>query len=181
MDDTISKEYEEPEQPMQSIDEIMRILEEATIPADGSWSLSQYPTGSMDIYDGMEEEQESDPELDADSSGEIVYAMRWWKVENSASIFTQTQSQRRIRWWLHILFWSGGLVRTKSTFHIPHEICWSCFLICSVFLSLLVVFVSPGGHGYGPCTVLHDCYVRACVPNLLLSPPPGRRSNAASV
>ncbi|KAH9620850.1 hypothetical protein KSS87_011832 [Heliosperma pusillum] len=72
---TTNGEYEEPDQPMQSIDEIMQIISEATIPAAGSQSLNHYLTGSLDIDDDMEEDLESDPELDLDSSGEIVYAM----------------------------------------------------------------------------------------------------------
>ncbi|KAL9238162.1 hypothetical protein vseg_012627 [Gypsophila vaccaria] len=67
-------EYEESDEPMQSIDEIMQIISEATIPAAGSQSLNQYLADSLDIDDDMED-LESDPELDMDSSGEIVYAM----------------------------------------------------------------------------------------------------------
>jgi serine/threonine-protein kinase SRK2 len=52
----------------------MQIISEATIPAAGTPSLNQYLTGSLDIDDDMED-LESDPELDLDSSGEIVYAM----------------------------------------------------------------------------------------------------------
>ncbi|CAO2815154.1 unnamed protein product [Amaranthus hypochondriacus] len=70
-----NSQYEEPDQPMQSIDEIMQIISEATIPAAGSQSLNKYLTGSLDIDDDMEEDLESDPELDLDSSGEIVYAV----------------------------------------------------------------------------------------------------------
>lgn len=67
-------QFEEPDQPMQSIDEIMQIIAEATIPAAGTRDINQYLTGSLDIDDDMED-LESDPELDVDSSGEIVYAM----------------------------------------------------------------------------------------------------------
>lgn len=75
-ENTMNKnQFEEPDQPMQSIDEIMQIISEATIPAAGTRSLNQYLTGSLDIDDDMEEDLESDPELDMDSSGEIVYAM----------------------------------------------------------------------------------------------------------
>ena len=55
-------------------EEIMQIISEATIPAAGTLSLNQYLTGSLDIDDEMDD-LESDPELDLDSSGEIVYAM----------------------------------------------------------------------------------------------------------
>lgn len=77
MDDhsTASSQFEEPDQPMQSIEEIMQIIAEATIPAAGTQSLNTYLNGSLDIDDDMEEDLESDPELDIDSSGEIVYAM----------------------------------------------------------------------------------------------------------
>lgn len=73
-DNTMSNQYEEPDQPMQSIDEIMQIIAEATIPAAGTRGLNQYLTGSLDIDDDMED-LDSDPELDVDSSGEVVYAM----------------------------------------------------------------------------------------------------------
>jgi serine/threonine-protein kinase SRK2 len=72
---TVNTQFEEPDQPMQSNDEIMRIIAEATIPAAGSHSLNQYLTGSMEFDCEMDEELESDPDLDIDSSGEIVYAM----------------------------------------------------------------------------------------------------------
>lgn len=76
MDETMTNnQFEEPEQPMQSIDEIMQIITEATIPAAGANSLNQYLTGSLDVDDDMEDDLESDPDLDVDSSGEIIYAM----------------------------------------------------------------------------------------------------------
>ncbi|KAG5063026.1 hypothetical protein JHK85_004209 [Glycine max] len=68
---TNNNQFEEPDQPMQSIEEIMQIIKEATIPAAGSQSLNHDLTGSLDIDDDMD----SDPDLDLDSSGEIVYAM----------------------------------------------------------------------------------------------------------
>ena len=67
--------FEEPDQPMQSDDEIMQIITEATIPTAGMNSLNQYLTGSLDVEEDMEEDMESDPDLDIDSSGEIVYAI----------------------------------------------------------------------------------------------------------
>ena len=73
--DTMSNQYEEPDQPTQSIEEIMQIISEAMIPPAGSQSLNQYLTGSLDIDDDMDEDLDSDPDLDLDSSGEIVYAM----------------------------------------------------------------------------------------------------------
>ncbi|GLT63704.1 hypothetical protein SLA2020_362480 [Shorea laevis] len=76
MDDEnkINNQFEEADQPTQNNDEIMRIISEATIPAAGTNGLNSYLTGSLDIDDDMED-LESDPELDIDSSGEIVYAI----------------------------------------------------------------------------------------------------------
>ncbi|RRT35914.1 hypothetical protein BHE74_00040333 [Ensete ventricosum] len=74
-DNTMSNQYEEPDEPMQSIDEIMQILAEATIPAAGTQGLNQYLTDSLDIDDDDMEDLDSDPDLDIDSSGEMVYAM----------------------------------------------------------------------------------------------------------
>ncbi|KAG9155238.1 hypothetical protein Leryth_023266 [Lithospermum erythrorhizon] len=64
-ENTRKNQFDVPEQPPQSIDEIMQIITEATIPA----------AGSLDIDDDMDDDLESDPDLDIDSSGEIVYAM----------------------------------------------------------------------------------------------------------
>lgn len=73
---TMNDQFQEPEQPMQTVEEIMQIISEATIPAAGTHqSLNQYLTGSLDIDDEMDEDVETDPDLDIDSSGEIVYAM----------------------------------------------------------------------------------------------------------
>lgn len=74
-ENTMNDQFEEPEQPMQSNDEIMQIITEATIPAAGTQSLNQYLTGSLDIDDDMDEDLETDSELDIDSSGEVVYAL----------------------------------------------------------------------------------------------------------
>ncbi|XP_020552163.1 serine/threonine-protein kinase SRK2E isoform X2 [Sesamum indicum] len=74
-DNMENNQFEEPDQPMQSDEEIMQIITEATIPPAGTNSLNQYLTGSLDIDDDMDEDLESDPDLDLDSSGEIVYAM----------------------------------------------------------------------------------------------------------
>ncbi|KAL8156265.1 hypothetical protein AgCh_001385 [Apium graveolens] len=75
IDENKLDQYKEPEQPMQSVDEIMQIIAEATIPAAGGNNLNQYLTGSLDMDDDMDEDLESDPDLDLESSGEIVYAM----------------------------------------------------------------------------------------------------------
>jgi len=71
MDGNNNNQFEEPDQPMQSIEEIMQIIREATIPAAGSQSPNHDLTGSLDI----DEDMDTDPDLDLDSSGEIVYAM----------------------------------------------------------------------------------------------------------
>lgn len=73
-DSTMSNQYEEPEQPMQSMDEIMQILAEATIPAAGSHGINQFLNDGLDLDDDMED-LDSDADLDLESSGEIVYAM----------------------------------------------------------------------------------------------------------
>ncbi|KAG8364295.1 hypothetical protein BUALT_Bualt19G0113600 [Buddleja alternifolia] len=75
MDENMMNSHlQEPEQPMQSDDQIMQIINEATIPPAGT-NINQYLTGSLDIDDDMDEDLESDPDLDIDSSGEIVYAI----------------------------------------------------------------------------------------------------------
>ncbi|MED6172458.1 Serine/threonine-protein kinase srk2i [Stylosanthes scabra] len=70
----MSNQFEEPDQPMQSIDEIMQIISEATIPPAGAHSLDQFMMDNIDVDDDMDD-LDSDFELDVDSSGEIVYAI----------------------------------------------------------------------------------------------------------
>lgn len=70
-ENTISSQFQEPEQPMQSIDTVMQIISEATVPAAGTLNRIVSDTFYMD----EEFEELSDSELDIDSSGEIVYAM----------------------------------------------------------------------------------------------------------
>lgn len=72
-DDSMSNQYEEPDQPMQTMDQIMQILTEATIPPACSRSINVLADG-LDMDDDMDD-LESDSDLDVDSSGEIVYAM----------------------------------------------------------------------------------------------------------
>ncbi|GJM95310.1 hypothetical protein PR202_ga12027 [Eleusine coracana subsp. coracana] len=75
MDDaTMSSQYEEPDQPMQNMNEIMQILAEATIPAAGTRGMNQFLVDSLDLDDDMED-LDSDLDIDIESSGEIVYAM----------------------------------------------------------------------------------------------------------
>jgi len=73
MDEKImSNQFEEPDQPMQSVDTIMQIISEATVPAAGTYTFDQLM--GEQIYD-LESESDAESELDIDSSGEIVYAM----------------------------------------------------------------------------------------------------------
>lgn len=87
----MSNQFDESDQPMQSNDEIMQIITEATIPAVGTRSIDRYLSECFDFedddddvdddcdYDGDDDDDmdlESNPELDdVDSSGEIVYAI----------------------------------------------------------------------------------------------------------
>ncbi|KAE8721775.1 Serine/threonine-protein kinase SRK2E [Hibiscus syriacus] len=48
-ENTMNNQFKEPDQPMQSVDEIMQIISEATIPAANTNSLNQYLTSSLDI------------------------------------------------------------------------------------------------------------------------------------
>lgn len=74
-DNMTSNQYEEPEKPMQRIDEIMHIIAEATIPAARTHGTSHCNDGG-DVDDDMDDlDSDLDPDLDVDSSGEIVYAM----------------------------------------------------------------------------------------------------------
>ncbi|KAK1423847.1 hypothetical protein QVD17_19156 [Tagetes erecta] len=73
--DNAMDQFGGPDQPTQSVDEIMQIIAEATIPPAGATNLNQYLTGSLDMDDDMDEDLDSDADLDIDSSGEIVYAM----------------------------------------------------------------------------------------------------------
>ncbi|XP_065875141.1 serine/threonine-protein kinase SRK2I isoform X1 [Euphorbia lathyris] len=70
---TIGNHFEESDQPLQSVDTIMQIISEATIPAAGAHGINQYMADNLDMDDDMDFDSES--ELDVDSSGEIVYAL----------------------------------------------------------------------------------------------------------
>ncbi|KAG6498274.1 hypothetical protein ZIOFF_046186 [Zingiber officinale] len=74
-ENTMSSQYEEPDQPMQSSDAIMQILAEATIPAAGTSGLNQHLIGSLDLDDDDMEDFDSDLDVDIESSGEMIYAM----------------------------------------------------------------------------------------------------------
>lgn len=69
--DTVSNHSDDPDQPSQIIDEIMRIIAEARIPATGS-GLGQYFGDSFELDDM---DLENDADLDVDSSGEFVCAL----------------------------------------------------------------------------------------------------------
>ncbi|CAN0864302.1 Serine/threonine-protein kinase SRK2I [Linum grandiflorum] len=71
---TMGDQFVEADQPLQSVDTIMQIISEATIPPAGSQRLNQYMADNLDIDDDMED-LDSESELDIDSSGEIVYAL----------------------------------------------------------------------------------------------------------
>ncbi|KAL0343637.1 UNVERIFIED_CONTAM: Serine/threonine-protein kinase SAPK10 [Sesamum angustifolium] len=60
---TMGNQFEEPDQPMQSLEVIMQIISEATIPPAGLYNL--------DLMDDDMEDLDSDPDLDVDSSGEF--------------------------------------------------------------------------------------------------------------
>lgn len=64
---TMGNQFEEPDQPMQSLEVIMQIISEATIPSAGFYNL--------DMMDDDMEDLDSDPDLDIDSSGEVIYAL----------------------------------------------------------------------------------------------------------
>lgn len=65
--------YEEPDQPMQNMNDIMQILAEATIPAHSTRGTTKFMSDDLDADDDMD--QDTDLDLDIESSGEIVYAM----------------------------------------------------------------------------------------------------------
>ena len=67
-------QFQEPEQPMQSLDTIMQIISEATIPAVRNRCLDEFMTDNLDLDDDMDD-FDSESEIDIDSSGEIVYAL----------------------------------------------------------------------------------------------------------
>lgn len=75
MDENImGSQFQEPEQPMQSLDTIMQIISEATIPTVRNRGLDDFMADNLDLDDDMDE-FDSESEIDVDSSGEIVYAL----------------------------------------------------------------------------------------------------------
>lgn len=75
-ENTMGNQFEEPDQPMQSLDAIMQIIAEATIPAVGSHGLMCMADNlDMDDDDDDMDDLDDESELDIESSGEIVYAI----------------------------------------------------------------------------------------------------------
>ncbi|KAK9129621.1 hypothetical protein Sjap_010108 [Stephania japonica] len=77
---SLSTQFQEPDQPMQTTGLIMQIIAEATIPAAGTHSLDSLLPGFSDMEDDDDDfdldfDLESD-DLEVDSSGEIVIAMQ---------------------------------------------------------------------------------------------------------
>lgn len=72
MDENSAMQTEDQEQPAQSVEDIMRIVSEATVPAPGLAHHHLPPDPDLD--DDMDD-LDSDPDLDIDSSGEIIYAI----------------------------------------------------------------------------------------------------------
>ncbi|KAJ8770803.1 hypothetical protein K2173_021450 [Erythroxylum novogranatense] len=71
---TMGNQFEESDQPTQSLDTIMQIISEATIPPAGALGINSYLMDNFDMDDDMED-LDSESEIDIDSSGEVVYAM----------------------------------------------------------------------------------------------------------
>lgn len=71
--ETSDNQFDDLDQQQQSVDEIMRIIAEARIPAPGVGGIGHYFGGSLD-FDDMDLEND-DADLDVDSSGEFVCAM----------------------------------------------------------------------------------------------------------
>ncbi|CAD5325412.1 unnamed protein product [Arabidopsis thaliana] len=70
----MGSQFQEPEQPMQSLDTIMQIISEATIPTVRNRCLDDFMADNLDLDDDMDD-FDSESEIDVDSSGEIVYAL----------------------------------------------------------------------------------------------------------
>ncbi|KFK34298.1 hypothetical protein AALP_AA5G126900 [Arabis alpina] len=70
----MGSQFQDPEQPMQSLDTIMQIISEATIPAVRNRCLDDFMADNLDLDDDMDD-FDSESEIDVDSSGEIVYAL----------------------------------------------------------------------------------------------------------
>ncbi|KAL9253027.1 Serine/threonine-protein kinase SRK2I-like protein [Drosera capensis] len=76
-ENTMGSPFQEPEQPMQSLDTIMQIISEATIPGPGMRGLNQFLSDPLAMDEDFDEDMDdlTDSDIDVDSSGEIIYAM----------------------------------------------------------------------------------------------------------
>lgn len=70
-ENTMSNQFVEPDQPMQSLVTIMQIITEATIPPVGLYNTDD----DMSDLDSDDLDLDLDPDLDIDSSGEVIHAM----------------------------------------------------------------------------------------------------------
>ncbi|XP_010547508.1 PREDICTED: serine/threonine-protein kinase SRK2I-like isoform X1 [Tarenaya hassleriana] len=77
-ENTMGNQFEEPDQPVQSLDTIMQIISEATIPSIRNRRLDDYMADNfyLDDDDDDMDDLDSESEIDVDSSGEIVYALQ---------------------------------------------------------------------------------------------------------
>lgn len=73
-DKMINDLFEEPDQPMQSVDAIMQIISEATIPHVGLYNLDMMDD-DLDFDFDLGDFDSDREELDIESSGEVVYAL----------------------------------------------------------------------------------------------------------
>ncbi|KAA3474282.1 serine/threonine-protein kinase SRK2I-like isoform X1 [Gossypium australe] len=94
-ENTMGNHFEEPDQPMQSIDTIMQIIAEATIPAAGAHGLNHLMVDNLDDEDMDDFDSES--ELDVYSSGEIIYAISPIRV-GKFLMLRQSEMSRIVSW-----------------------------------------------------------------------------------
>jgi serine/threonine-protein kinase SRK2 len=73
-DKMINMLFEEPEQPMQSVNEIMQIISEATIPPVGYYDIDMMED-DLDLDLDLDDFDSDREEIDIESSGEVVYAL----------------------------------------------------------------------------------------------------------
>jgi len=71
-DGTVS--YEEPDQPMQNMNDIMQILAEATVPADGARGTTKLLCDDLDDFDD-DMDLDSDLDLDIESVCHVIMPM----------------------------------------------------------------------------------------------------------
>ncbi|KAF6143434.1 hypothetical protein GIB67_029603 [Kingdonia uniflora] len=71
-DNPMNNQFQAQDQATQSVDDIMLIIAEATVPDPRTRSINQF---LMDLGDEDDMDLESEPDIDVDSSGELIYAM----------------------------------------------------------------------------------------------------------